>query len=165
MLACHDIVHLEDAEYRVCVWLGKQRFLIARARGWRARGAAAEQLDEASDICGACCEFAAAVILNLYWRPQVGRRGIDVGGLVEVRSTNLKGGRLIIKPDDHGPHILIRQLSERDYDAPGWLDAAKAKGGRYPLDATHGEACWFVPQGDLDAVAELRRMVHLQVAA
>ena len=150
-------VTLNEIERRICAWVGKQRRQYAVNSG-RNPGLGPSRLDECgaeNDIRGAECEYAASRILNLYWRPWVGsiteaKRMRDVGGLIEVRSTDLPNGRLIVKPDDpdDAPFVLIVRNADR-FTLAGWLFAHEAK--EFHLLTAYGDPAHFVPQDKLSA--------------
>lgn len=162
----HDYaVRLTEAERRICVWVGEQRYRHAsgNARDPGA-GPSRERRGPHFDVRGACCEYAASLMLNLSWRPTVGQIDQrDVGGIVDVRSTDLANGRLIIKPDGTGPYMLVVQVDDYEYWSPGWIDAGEAK-TRYPLLTSHGDPAHFVPQNDLRSIDELCATIALDDA-
>lgn len=155
------IVALTDAEIRICEWVGKMRDQNARSRHRNpGAGPSATTMDASNHIRGAKCEFAASVLLNLYWRPAVGEIDQpDVGGFVEVRSTELPNGRLIVKPDDNdsSPFVLMIQVSPTTFKFGGWTHAWAAK--KHPLLTQHGDPAHFVPQGSLLHIDTLMQIV------
>lgn len=159
-----DVAQLTEWESQICTWVGKQRFTNAKKNA-RDPGDGPPHDNPEMDIRGAHCEFAASIMLNLYWRPTIGRlRDRDVGGLVEVRSTILEKGKLIVKPadDDDAPFVLIvADMLALRFRFGGWLFARQAKA--YPLCRDFGDPAHFVeqsnlwPQGDLPRVLDGKR--------
>jgi hypothetical protein len=158
-----DEVTLTTWESRICAWTGEQRFLNAQELD-RDPGLGPSQTCENAEfhIRGAHCEFAASIMLNLYWRPNIGEiKKRDVGGLVEVRSTILETGRLIVKPRDvlksaDVPFVLIVADMERlHFRFGGWMLARDAK--EFPLDGHHGDPAHYVPQAKLWPRSDLKR--------
>ena len=151
-----DAVTLTPWESRICTWTGKQRFLNAQELN-RDPGEGPPHINPENDVRGAHCEFAASLMLNLYWRPNIGElKNRDVGGLVEVRSTVLETGRLIVKPkdDDAAPCVLILADMERlHFRFGGWMLASDAK--RAPLNSEHGDPAHYVAQTLLSSRATL----------
>lgn len=149
-------VTLSHWESRMCTFVGKQRYANA-CRLERDPGQGPPHDDDAMDIRGAHCEFAASIMLNLYWRPSIGEiKNRDVGGLVEVRSTVLETGRLIVKPKDHddAPFVLIvADMEALRFRFGGWLFARNAKA--YPLVRDFGDPAHFIEQSDLWARVDL----------
>jgi hypothetical protein len=151
-------VTLTHWESRICSFVGKQRYANAceldRDPG---EGPSAKCEDASFHIRGAHCEFAASIMLNLYWRPMIGEiKSRDVGGLVEVRSTILETGRLIVKPDDHddAPFVLIMaNMDALSFRFGGWLFARNAKA--YPLCRDFGDPAHFIEQSNLWARVDL----------
>jgi hypothetical protein len=142
-----DLVILTDAESRMCTWVGRQRFLNARRLN-RDPGLGPPHTSDANDIRGAHSEFAASVLLNKYWRPSIGEiTNPDVGGVVQVRSTIIETGRLIIKPadQDDAPFVLIvANMEGLRFRFAGWLFARDAK--TWPLLCEYGDPAHFVDQ-------------------
>ena len=165
-------VTLSAEERRICAWVGRERFANAN-RLARDPGRGPVHNTDQFDIRGAHCEYAASLILNLSWRPSIGRiRDRDVGGLVEVRSTVLAHGRLIVKPADHDdvPYALILAVPSRPYALAGWLFGRQAK--QFPLYTEHGDPAHFVPQDELNPnvlllawIEEQRERTNKQTAA
>ena len=153
-------VALTEPEGRICTWVGNQRAAFRIAHGLN-NGAGRRALEE-REILGAHGEYATSIGVNLYWRPTIGdRRGVDVGGLVEVRATDLVNGRLVVKPDDKDyPFVLaIGDTRRRMFDIVGWMDAAQAK-ANYPLTQGQFDPCHYVPQDDLRPMEELLVLIH-----
>lgn len=122
-------VTLLPHELTICEWVGKQRQKAAEEgnydKGEGSGGTAAAHMH------GAACEWAAAIALNRYWRPTIGRiKERDVGGLYEVRGTTLEHGHLLIKPknykDGHCPFILVINKWPR-FRLIGWYHSADAE--------------------------------------
>lgn len=155
-----DEVDLRSDEVAMLQAIGEARYEYARQHGMNAgkgpsRGNAS---GPANHVKGALTEFACSLILNLSWRPCVGRRGEpDVGGFIEVRSTARK---LFIKPPDAGPFVLMAQLTLHRYRACGWFEAEHAQ-LIYPLDPATDDcdAGHRVPEGELRPIAELRELI------
>lgn len=153
-------VMLTEYEMQMCEAVGRARNASAEALG---RDPGLGPTSAASHVRGAQCEFACSVGLNLFWRPQVGNiRSKDVGGLVQVRSTVLPTGRLIVKPadNDNDPFVLVRQ-DGRAHTLLGWLDARNAK--RLTLVRDHGDPAHFVGQELLRDVHQLKRWLHREL--
>lgn len=155
-----DEVILTPEESRICTWVGRKRFENAR-RLDRNPGLGPPHTTADHDIRGAHCEFAASLILNVSCRPTIGEISApDVGGFIEVRSTDIETGRLIVKPgdDDLAPFVLIvANMEQLHFRAAGWLYGNEAKG--FPLLTDFGDPAHFVPQGALSSVATLRALI------
>jgi hypothetical protein len=156
VIADTDVALLTSWESRVCSWVGRQRFANAR-RLDRDPGEGPPHTTDEHDIRGAHCEFATSILVNRYWRPSIGEIDKpDVGGLVEVRSTTLEMGRLIVKPDDddHSPFVLIVADMERlRFRFAGWEFGRVAK--EWPLVTKHGDPGHYVDQSALASRSEL----------
>ena len=163
VIADADVALLTPWESRVCAWVGKQRFADAR-RLDRDPGLGPSPFSDERHIRGAHCEFAASILLNRYWRPSIGEIDQpDVGGLVEVRSTILETGRLIVKPgeDDNAPFVLIvADMDRLRFRFAGWMFARDAKA--WPLITKHGDPGHYVEQSALYSCSELLDWLHEQ---
>jgi hypothetical protein len=155
-------VVLTDYEMQMCALVGRARDASARALGRNpGLGPTSAPGNYSGHVRGAQCEYACAIGLNLFWRPQVGEiNGIDVGGLVQVRSTDLPHGRLIVKPkdDDDQPFVLVRQNGPV-HALLGWRDARTAK-TMARLNGDHGDPAHYVEQRLLLDIHALRQRLH-----
>lgn len=161
-----DCVVLTPAELRICRWVGRQRRSSAQRHGRVPADGPTKYVapaDASLDIRGVECEFAASIVLNMSWRPTIGQIDQpDIGDGVDVRSTELANGRLIVKPKDaERPFVLVVKMSADTFRVPGWLMASEAK-ARFPLLTGHGDAAHFVPQERLRPIDELRRALNHQ---
>lgn len=155
-----DTVTLDDFEMRMCGYVGKARFQNAEQHHRNhGLGPSCTVRTPERDIIGAQCEFAASLLVNRFWRPHVGVIDQpDVGGCVEVRSTTLPHGRLIVKPGDGDyPFVLIERQNNR-FRFLGWMPSREAK-DHYPLISCHGDPAHFVDQDGLGDLASLRALL------
>ena len=155
VIADDDVVLLTPYESRMCAWVGKQRFANAERLN-RDPGLGPPHVCAEMHIRGAHCEYAASLLLNRSWRPSIGKiDNLDVGGLVEIRSTVLETGRLIVKPaDNDAPFVLIVADMERlRFRFAGWMFARDAKA--WPLLTEFGDPAHFVEQSALSTRSEL----------
>jgi hypothetical protein len=115
------------------------------------------------DIRGAQCEFAASIGLNLHWRPTVGKIDrIDVGDMVEIRSTDLPDGRMPVRPKDlkEIPCVLVRQTG-LFHELLGWIWAIDAVKYAPHLTTGFGKPAHFVGREFLDTdMAAFKRSLH-----
>ena len=159
-------IWLEDVEMRMCGHVGNLRFENAIAN--RRREGTGPSLHERTPrlhVIGAQCEFACSIIVNRYWRPHIGKVGKDrqpdVGGCLEVRSTDLPYGRLIVKPDDpEWPTALIfHDDRDRRYCFLGWAMASRVK--QEPLlHYPDNDPAHFLPQCELRDLTELKEYLR-----
>lgn len=159
------LIALTDYEMKMCADVGEARYSHAlTARRNPGLGPSANRIGARNDIRGARCEYAVSIILNLSWRPTIGQiKSRDVGDCVDVRSTELPRGRLIIKPADPDgvPFVLaIAPGPDREgstFMVPGWVFAGAAK--VYPLLTGHGDPAHFVDQANLSSIAALKNWI------
>lgn len=152
-------VTLTEAEVRICAWVGKQRYANAVSQ-CRNPGKGSSSTDETPNnhIRGAMAEFAASVAFNLHWRPAVSQIDkIDVGGIIETRTTIIPTGRLIIKPQDikkspHTPFLLVdcQGLDKGFFRMCGWR-LAKDAPDLAELDKRHGDPAYYIIKNNLNS--------------
>lgn len=156
-------VELTEYEMQMCEKVGRDRHAAAVAKH---RNPGLGPSNAEGHVRGAQCEFACSVGLNLFWRPffEVITGLKDVGDMVQVRSTVLSHGRLIVKPADKScdPFVLVRQEG-RLHSLVGWLNAGDAK-QLVELNSDHGDPAHFVGQHLLLDLAALKRAVHGELA-
>lgn len=122
----------------------------------------APELDGAEEINIFSCrgEMAVAKYLNLFWSGSVGDyKAPDVGGLVEVRTINKAGRRLIVHPEDRdwAPYVLVDVSNQPMMKLVGWMFGTDAKNKKYWADPTgKGRHAYFVPQSDLLPMEQLK---------
>jgi hypothetical protein len=160
-----DLVILTEYEGRLLTWVGRQRFANARRLN-RDPGQGPPHTADGNDIRAAHSEFAASLLLNRSWRPTIGEIcHPDVGDIVEVRSTDLENGRLIVKPNDKddAPFVLILADMEglRFYFA-GWMLGRAAK--EWPTEYRYGHSAHYVPQSALSSRLSLVAWLALREA-
>ena len=168
MISANECV-LTIYESRMLTWVGRKRFENA-VRNHRNPGDGPSSSGPEHHIRGTHCEYASSIIFNLYWRPAIGElERPDVGGLLEVRSTDLEHGRLIVKPndDDDAPFVLIEDMGNLHYRAVGWLYARQAK--QFPLErkwlkrwSRWGDPAHYVSRQDLANLAALHELIELE---
>ena len=150
-------VKLTEAEMRICTWVGKQRRASARSDNRDAGlGPSATIGNADNDIRGAMAEFAASVAFNLYWRPTISEIDkVDVGGIIETRTTVIPTGRLIVKPQDiekspHVPFVLVDcvNMDKGEFKMCGWRLAKEAPSVAF-LDKNHGDPAYFITKNNL----------------
>jgi hypothetical protein len=164
-----DII-LTKAEQCVAAYVGMMRRLRSIEEGLDANKHC-EISDWATDADGAHAEYAVAKHLNVHWSPVVSSKLSkgeptfklpDVGEL-QVRSSKLDDGHLIIRPNDKDDHrwyvFVVTDTQKRLCSIRGKFLCGKAKVDGYWKPAKNG---WWVPQSDL---LPLNAVSHLRLAA
>ena len=112
------------------VW-GDLAFEGTRANN-HGKGSSATATDPRNDYNKVKTEFSSANLLGLPYRPKIDQdvKGIDIGGIIQVRSIDILGYRLFIKPDDIAkwagvPYLLVYVEGNTCY-LIGWLYAREA---------------------------------------
>lgn len=118
-------------------------------------------------IEGAAGEMLYAKIINSYWTGMNGKVCHGDIGIVEVRTTHWKDGRLIVHPEDedNAPFILAVGLAPK-FRFAGWLFGKEAKRDEW-WDDPKGEdrAAYFAPQSALRPMHTLTDAYAHQVGA
>lgn len=151
------IVKLTEAETRIATWVGRQRRSMARLNNRDAGLGPSSTIGNAdNDVRGALAEYAASIAFNLFWRPiidQIDQK--DIGGIVDVRTTILPTGRLIIKPADikkspDTPFVLVdcQSMEKGIFKMCGWRLAKEAPMVSQ-LDTKHGDPAYFISKNHL----------------
>jgi hypothetical protein len=154
-------VILSAYEMQMCELVGRARDASARKDNRNPGLGPGAIGPEGGHIRGAQCEYACSIGLNMFWRPYIGEiKRKDVGDIVQVRSTVLRRGRLLVKPkdDDDDPFVLVRQTGTL-HELLGWLDARTCKASAR-LNGDHGDPVHYVDQGLLRNIHELKRRLH-----
>ncbi len=151
-------VILTEYEEKICEWVGRHRFRYAcQTKRDAGEGPSRGNQNADNHIRGAKCEYAASILLNVMWRPNIGVIDQpDIGLNIEVRSTDRPNGRLIVKPaaDDKSPYVLII-FDDDKYRCVGWFLARDAK--KYPLrNYPNADPAFYIDQCDLLPLSELR---------
>lgn len=116
------------------------------------------------DTQGALSELAVSKALNLPWDGSFipisvwdkwKYEGNDVGKL-EIRSTSLAKGRLILHPKDKdfSPYVLVLSDKHPEYQLIGWLFGAEGKNSKYWRNNVP-KPCFMVPQTKLNSMDSL----------
>jgi len=168
-----DTVTLTEFEMRWVGYAGKSQFDFAKKENLNpGDGSSKYGVDNHEHSCRT--EYAASLMLNLFWRPYVGILGNpDVGDCVECRSSPCERGKghLIIKPKDIGDNLptMLIESEGNVFFCPGWqmpimapqlvaLERRPGKDGK-PTD----EAYWLqqIPK-HLRPFSELQQIVNLE---
>lgn len=118
------------------------------------------------DVEGALAELAVSRALNLPWDGKWlpipvwdtwKHEGNDVGRL-EIRSTALSTGRLILHPSDkdHSPYLLVLSHAKPTFKMVGWILGKEGKQDKYWRDNVP-RPCYMVRQEDLRNMDDLMK--------
>lgn len=112
--------------------------------------------DYDTDIRGAEAEMAVAKAFNVFYVGDVNMfKAPDVGEF-QVRSTTHPEGHLLVRQNDSDDEMYVFVVNHRGRcRIVGGMLGREAKQDKYWRDGTNGQAgCWWVPQGDLRAIAQ-----------
>lgn len=102
-------------------------------------------------IEGAAAEMAYCKALNIYWAGTVGTFGAaDVGNDVQIRSTKIKDGCLVVREADNSDQYYILVVGQiPEFTVIGWIHGKAAKQVRWLRAPGGREAAYFIPQSEL----------------
>ena len=110
-------------------------------------------------IEAAIAEKAVAVYLELPWNERVGDIGVsDVGTHIEVRSTDRPDGSLIVHETDRSGAVFVLVINNESNTRvlAGWICGYEAKRSQFWQEKCIGRPAYFVPQGELHDMRELK---------
>lgn len=102
------------------------------------------------DIESSCAELAAAKALDLYWNGSVNTFKLPDLSKLQIRYTNRKNGRLIIREGDKDSEVFLLVTGETpNYTIVGFIKGCDAKKDEWKDDPNNAMEAWFVPQSAL----------------
>ena len=158
------IVHLTAEDFMVATTKAAVRQLMAIKKkriGSDHGGSSKRKLGQrlSDSIIGALGEIAVSRAMGLQVTSEFENMGAaDIGGSVEVRTTELENGCLLLHrtSPDHRIYVLVT-IKELQAKVVGWLHARDGKQPNYWRDGDPG--CFFCPQESLKRFENL--MSHL----
>lgn len=150
-------VALTWAEVNLAVQIGTARRIDSRqSRLTNAHGFGG-QASWDTDIEGAGAELAFAKWAGWYWDAGVRTFKQPDVGLIQVRSTKLSAGRLILRPNDPRHEVYVLVTGEMPtLTLRGWLYGWEAMRPEFVAAPNGQPPCWMVPQPDLHPMPQLR---------
>lgn len=156
------LIKLTDIEIQQAKEVARQRNESQRQAGRPDGLVKGSSIDR--DLEGALSELAVSKALQLPWDGKFlpiqiwdvwKHEGNDVGKL-EIRSTTLENGSLILHPSDkdHSPYLLVLSHKRPEYLLAGWVWGKEGKASRYWRDNVP-RPCFMVKQGNLRPMSEL----------
>lgn len=116
-----------------------------------------------TDIESTLAEIAVAKYLNIYWGGHVNSFKAPDVGPYQVRHTQHKKGRLIIRDNDPPEEIYVLVTGTHPkYTIRGYMrgiDGMKPEYRDNPIKKPNAEA-WCVPQSVLRPIEELKQKIH-----
>lgn len=109
------------------------------------------------DIESCIAEYLVAKAFNMAWIPY--RENpieiqADVGANIQIRSTKLQYGNLILHEEDKDDHFFVLVIGTGlDKRIVGWITGEDGKQQMYWQTKT-GRPCYFVPQSRLHSIEE-----------
>lgn len=142
--------------------LARHKIVTDRRPDWYFGAGQTELTSHQRYELGAIGEFALSVMLNLAWRPYVGRAHMpDVGGIIECRTVQPhKLNNINIKANDKlgVPFVLVRWTRPNVFDAIGWQDS------QWIVDHCpryeEGDRAWWCEPDFFLSMSELRRWIN-----
>lgn len=103
------------------------------------------------DIEGAAAEMAYCKFRNKYWNASINSfKAGDCGENVQIRSTPLPNGCLIVREEDLDHHYYVLVIgSSPVFRVAGWIHGKEAKKPEFMKSPNGRPAAYFVPQSYL----------------
>jgi len=121
-----------------------------------------------SDIESACSEIAFAKYSGIYWGGSVNTFKAPDVGLAQVRHTQHKTGRLIIRHNDSPTDYYVLVIGTHpDYTVHGYILGSEGMKDEYldnPIKTEKGEA-FFVPQRALLDIDDLVKLLKQETSS
>lgn len=155
------VIELELHEFATVIHCGTQRHLEAIKGGYKRNHSSKKDDQLTTDIYSTGAECAVAKHLQRYWHMGVNTfKGVpDVAPDIEVRSTDLMTGRLILRKDDPAerPYVLVYWERAAENMCPkfwilGWICGRDGMRDEWWESNKNGEPCYWVPQSALSDV-------------
>jgi hypothetical protein len=157
------IVELDDDEISLAETIGNSRHTTCETKQYKNYKKSTIHNDKELDVMGVFGEMAVAKGFNCleeYVEDCIENTGWTLKdvGRVQVRTTPVPNGRLIVRPGDgrgmdgeklKEPFVLVIQLSKNKYKLAGWMIGKEAIQQRYEFDPYGKGMAYFVPQKDL----------------
>lgn len=153
-------VSLTVPEFIVAVESAKMRLIASEAASLNHATTYERDMGErlADEVCGACGELALAKAAGQWFIPSVNtfHRVPDCLLDVEVRSTSLKNGSLIVRDNDSGERrYVLATVSAPDVRLAGWMYGHECKKPEFLRNPNGYRESWFIPQSLLRPIEEL----------
>ena len=158
-------IKLEWFEFHGAAQVGLQRWAQSEARGMNhASTYSRDYLRRlVEEVVGACGERCVCKSCNIYWDGSVNtfHAIADIMGAgVEIRTTDLDDGRMIIRDNDDGARIFILVTGKGpEFKIRGWLYGSECKKPAWESNPNGYRPAWFVPQCALRSFSIIRERV------
>jgi hypothetical protein len=120
-----------------------------------------------SHVAACLGELAVAKAFNLFCSGSVGNKeAVDVGDILEVRSSARTNARLILHPKDKDdfPFVLVDVSTAPIIHLRGWIMGRDGKQRKYWTDPAGGRPAYFISESHLRPMADLRPIVEVRRA-
>ena len=144
-------IYLTDFEMRMAAHVGIERSIQSIAMGLKdAHGFDGDGRWDIN-IEGAAAEQALAKYLGRYWGGDIGTfKKPDIGKNIQVRSTVLRNGSLIIRENDNENDYYVLVTGKMpDFEIVGYILGKDAKQNEYWKQPNERPGAWFVAQDRL----------------
>lgn len=159
------IVQLTDPERRAAVALAQVEIRKAEDRGYQNHHGFEDGPKLTSrdvTMIGKGGEFAVAKLLGLPFPTVASLRafkGADLGDDIQVRTSDVQGCRLIVRPADNPDHrfVAVQVLGGGRFDVLGWLFGRDCRRPEWARGPNGRPSAWFVDRQHLRPMADLGR--------
>jgi len=152
-------VVLEPHEYQTAASVGARRVTTSIFRGNKNKHGFSNGHGWEIHIEGACAEMAVAKHFDIYWDGSNGTYKLpDLSGLMQIRWTAYKSGKLIVRPEDDDYHRFVLVTGRcPNYVIHGYMQGVQAKDPKYldNMGDSDRPAAYAVPQSDLLDIREI----------
>lgn len=147
-------VKLTNWERKAAIDCANMRMTTSDEAGWNNASTYKRTFTErlAEEVIGACGEIALCKLMNWFWSPSVNtfHHTPDVGSDIEVRSTQLETGSLIVRDNDADERWYVLVTGDGiTMTIRGRIRGADAKRPEWVRDPNSYRPAWFVPQTHL----------------
>lgn len=107
-------------------------------------------------VQGALAELALAKIINCFWSGNFDQLNKADVGAIEVRSTPLEHGCLLLREKDSSEAVFVLCVGrDANWRAVGWLPGIEGKIRGYWREPNNRPGCYMIPQTALYPMADL----------
>lgn len=145
------MITLNQTEIAMAAYIGSlRRTESIRQKLTPAHGYSGEDI-WGMDIEGAAAEIAYCKHEGIYWGGTVNTfKEADAGKCIQIRSTQLRNGCLIVRKGDNEDHFYVLVIGKiPHFEVVGYIQGRDAKKDEWKKSPLGREPAWFVPQSAL----------------
>ena len=153
------IIKLRWHDFITCHSIASMNELYKHTKGVGHHWSVKKADESANYILGAVGEYAVAKYLGKFYDGNVGNlEAVDVAGEYEVKTTSVRTGHLVLKPEARNDKPFILAIVEdMTVRLPGWMLGSDIKQDKYKRADQYDRVLYWVPQSDLHHMSTLPR--------